>query len=135
MNISRKRRVARLVQQVLGDAFLRSVHDPALRGLIVTRVDMPPDLKSALVYYELLGGREPTPEVKTGLETARPYLQSLLARQTGLRNTPILRFEHDAELQDADHIVSLIDALEVPPLPEEDEEKPEENEEVGGGTT
>lgn len=125
MNVSRKERVSRLVQQVLGDAFLRHVHDSMLRGLMITRVVMPQDLKTAKVYFEVLGSTELDPKVLVALERQRRALQARLAKETGLRNTPVLEFVHDEELREADHVLSLIEDLDVPP-PEEPEVTPSE---------
>jgi ribosome-binding factor A len=117
MSSARTLRVARLVQQVLGDAFLRHVHDPELRGLIVTRVEMPPDLKRATVFYEVLGSERVHPATKRALEAVRPMLQRRLARETSLRFTPVLAFQHDQQLRQADRVLALIDDLELPEEP------------------
>ena len=42
----------------LSRLLLLEAHDPELRKVTITDVEMPPDLKSARVYFSCLGGDE-----------------------------------------------------------------------------
>ena len=52
----RSQRVADLVRAELSRLVLTEAHDPELHRVTITDVEMPPDLKSARVFFSCLGG-------------------------------------------------------------------------------
>ncbi len=54
----RSQRVADLVRAELSLLVLTEAHDPDLRRVTITDVEMPPDLKSARVFFSCLGTDE-----------------------------------------------------------------------------
>ena len=52
----RRQRVADVVRAELSRLLLLEAHDPDLHRVTVTDVEMPPDLKSARVFFSCLGG-------------------------------------------------------------------------------
>ena len=55
MQGSRKDRVGHLIQMELGQLVLTRLKDPRLGFVTITHVDMSADLKSACVYYSVIG--------------------------------------------------------------------------------
>jgi len=89
----RPARVAEIVRERLAELMLRKTRDPRLVGMTVTGVDMTPDLRTAIIYFTCAEGEEPN--IKKGLDSARGFLRSQLAKGLGLRYMPELMFKHD----------------------------------------
>ncbi len=101
---------------------LEASADPRLQFVTITEVAVTQDAKQATVYYSTLdpsvvardprhtgGDRVPEAhEVRAGLDSARPRLQSLLAQRVRLRNTPQLRFVPDPVAEQATRVEALL---------------------------
>ena len=75
----RSQRVADLVREELSLLLLMEAHDPAVKGVTVTSVEMSPDLQSARVYFSVLGGRRTRPHDR-GPPRASGYLRREVGR-------------------------------------------------------
>lgn len=89
--------VARLLRE--------EVTDPRIGLVTLTRVDVAPDLRSALLFWSCLdphGDREAEREqvhaVQEGLESAAPFLRRRLAAVVPWKRVPELRFRYDPSL-------------------------------------
>jgi len=99
---SGRRRPARVADAIRNELLLffqREVRDPRLTEVRVTEVVMSADLKTARVYYTC--GEERRAEVGRGLERARGFVRSHLARVMNLRYTPALNFRFDGRVDEA----------------------------------
>jgi len=116
----RSHRVADLVRAELSRLVLIEAHDPDLRRVTITDVQMPSDLKSARVYFSCLGG---DPERQVALEALRRasgYLRGEVGRRCRLRYAPELFFVADRSLEEGARIEELLNQV----LPGEPEEEP-----------
>jgi len=105
---ARRLRVAGLVRRELAAA-LQSFARANDAGLLsLTRVDVAPDLRSALVGVSAIGGRLPREALLARLADAAGELRSHLARSLALRTVPRLRFEIDDSLEEAVRLSGLI---------------------------
>ncbi len=99
MSHSRMLRVAELIQSELANLVMRDVKDPRVRHVVITRVEVSPDLTSARVsfsrYGENQGNSEEMEEGRKGLQSASGFLQRKLAERLELRSTPRLKFFAD----------------------------------------
>ena len=75
---------------------LRKVKDPRLQRINITSVRVTSDLRTARIYFNC--GQDQVAEVKKGLERARGFIRSHLAKALGLRYVPALLFEYDERL-------------------------------------
>lgn len=104
----RPKRVAELVLRELGELLRRgAIKDPAVVDITITAVDMAPDLRSAKVFFSVLGGGSET--ALTGLERARGFVRRELARRLRLKVAPELHFRLDQSLDRAARIERLLD--------------------------
>lgn len=118
MKVDRILRVNELLRRELGRLVERDVA-PRMEALVtVTRVSTSPDLRQARVYVSVLGGEEQRHEALRLLLGCRREMQSELGRRVRLKYTPVLTFQLDRSLEEADRILSIIDDLG---LDEEDE--------------
>ncbi|HXV28313.1 MAG TPA: 30S ribosome-binding factor RbfA [bacterium] len=108
MQGKRTDRVGHLVQMELSQLILTRINDPRLGFMTVTHVDMTPDLKSATVFYSVLGDSKKRDDSQKALEHAAGFLQKSIATALKLRYTPKLRFQFDDSLDQGFEIDRLI---------------------------
>jgi ribosome-binding factor A len=109
-----KRRRERVTKEILHDVSLLlhdKVKDPRLSDVTVVEVKVSPDLRSATVYFTVLGGQEAVATTMAGLQSALPFLRRELARALQLRLAPELHFAYDAGWVESARIDQLLDQL------------------------
>lgn len=116
----RSQRVADLVRSELSLLVLTEAHDPELRKVTITDVEMPPDLRSAKVFFSCLGGDEERSRAADALRRAAGYLRREVGQRCRLRYAPELHFVSDHSLERGARIEELLQQV-LPP--EEDERK------------
>jgi ribosome-binding factor A len=134
----KQERMADRIREILSGLLLLEVTDPALQGLTVTDVTLDPELEYAEVYVNALGDETRQSEVMAGLKRASGFLRREVGRRIHIRRVPVLRFHWDISLSRAEAIEQLLDTLDVPPAPPEEnpqanpEQNPQENKADGG---
>ena len=103
----RAERLAEQVQREVGTALLREVKDPRLRGAMISRVDVSRDLSVAKVFVTVPAGGD-VDAVMSGLNRARGFLRSMVAKEIRMRSVPELRFVYDDTLDEAERIDELL---------------------------
>lgn len=122
----RAQRVADRILQELSTILLMEVADPRLAAANLTKVRVDKELAFADIYISTLDTDVDIDEILGGLEHAKGYLRSTLAKRVQLRHFPRLRFHWDPSPEHADRIDQLIASLdtgdddEIPPI-EKDE--------------
>ncbi len=110
------RRTERIGEEIRGEVarlLVREVSDPRIGMVTLLRVDVAPDLSSALLFWSMLE-TEKSPAIETvqeGLSSAASFLRGRLARELGLRRAPELRFRHDPSLSLGDETLDLLKNL------------------------
>jgi ribosome-binding factor A len=104
-------RVGDLLRSELADLLLRSVHDPRIRLVNVTGVDVSPDLHRAVIRVSALGEETERLATLEALRHARGFLRSELARRLRTRVTPELVFELDRGAEHSQKISDLLESL------------------------
>ena len=117
----RSQRVADLVRAELARIVLTEAHDPDLRGATITDVEMPPDLKSARVYFSCLGDEAQREKVAGALGRASGYLRREIGQRCRLRYAPELFFISDLSLERGARIEELLQQV-LPASPGDEEE-------------
>jgi ribosome-binding factor A len=118
----RSQRVALLVREELSRLVLTEAHDPDLRRVTITDVEMPPDLRSARVYYSCLGQEDDRRRAEAALDRAAGYLRREVTQRCGLRYAPELHFLFDATLERGARIEELLAQVRSTPPPSEEDE-------------
>ena len=114
----RIRRVNEAIREVLSEAIASGLKDPRIGFVTVTGVDTSSDLRLARVYVTVFGDEESQEAGFKGLDASRGYLQSLIARQLGLKRTPQLTFLRDESLEQGMRIEKLLKENEPENEPE-----------------
>jgi ribosome-binding factor A len=117
----RKRRVNEAIRQVLSDA-LPGLKDPRIGFVTVTGVEATKDFAQATVFVSVYGSESERERTLAGLEAARGVLQAEVARELGLRRTPVLSFAYDPAVERGVRLGRMIDEL-APADPPDDTEQ------------
>ena len=117
----RSQRVADVVRAELSRLLLLEAHDPELRKVTITDVEMPPDLKSARVYFSCLGGDAERENAGQALRRAAGFLRREVGQRCQLRFAPELFFVSDRSLERGARIEELLRSL-PPTGPDEETE-------------
>ena len=99
----------------------REVKDPRIGFATVQRVDLADDLSFAKVYISVLGSDKNERDALIGLKSVAPFIRGTLGKILKIRQTPLLEFVIDKNLDHADRISELLANLNDPDLSTEDE--------------
>ena len=91
-------RVGHLIQMELSQLILHRVKDPRLGFVTITHVNVAPDLRSACVFYSVLGDEQAKKDSQLALEKAAGFLQKAISTAIEIRYTPKLKFCLDDSL-------------------------------------
>ena len=106
---NRPERVGQEIQAALGRMLTRGeLKDPRIGFITITGVKVSPDLKTARVYYSMMGTEEERKETQKGLEAAKGYIRREITEAVNLRVSPEVFFTFDESLERGDRIERLL---------------------------
>lgn len=109
MQGKRAERVGALIKEEISRLILRSVKDPRIGFVTVTRVRVSGDLRHARIYVSAAaGGETQRREALIGLRSAAGFLRGELGRRLCLRYAPELLFLLDDSLEEELHLAELL---------------------------
>ncbi|MDD2465183.1 MAG: 30S ribosome-binding factor RbfA [Desulfobulbus sp.] len=103
---SRPKRVGEAIKNELTILLVQHVADPRLSGAAISRVVVTPDLKQAKVYFTVPPGKESKAALK-GMQRAKGFFRSHVAKVLNLRYTPELMFYFDNLNEEVERIENL----------------------------
>ena len=112
----RMRKVNEVLREVVAEE-VRDLVDPRLGFVTITAVDTSPDLRTATVFYSVLGEDD---DSAAALKSAAPRIQAAIGRQVRMKYTPRLTFEVDEALAQGQRINELLHSLAAEDEPEEE---------------
>ena len=118
----RSGKVADLVQKEISEMLLRSIKDPRIGFVTVTRVKVSDDCRSARIYFSVVGSEEERSRSMEGLNSAKGFLRKELGRRVSLRHTPDLIFQFDPSIEYAIHMEEMFHHLHEEREKKEDED-------------
>lgn len=95
MATKRMDRVGHLIQMELSQLVIQRIKDPRLGFVTITFVSVTPDLKSARVFYSVLGDPKVRQATQAALENSAGFLQREISTALKLKYTPKLTFSFD----------------------------------------
>jgi ribosome-binding factor A len=107
----RATKIADRIHKELSEILIFEASDPRLVNVSITKIRVDRELAYANVYVSSHEGADKREEIISGLEHAKGYLRSQLARRIQLRTFPRLRFYWDPSPDHADRIEQLIESL------------------------
>ncbi|HEX8100070.1 MAG TPA: 30S ribosome-binding factor RbfA [Actinomycetota bacterium] len=104
---TRPERVAEEFREILAEE-IPQLKDPRVGFVTVTRVEVTPDLRKAIVYYTVMGKDTDHRRTRAGLMSAKARLRTVLGQQVRLKFTPDLEFEEDVGLAQVERVTQLL---------------------------
>jgi ribosome-binding factor A len=95
MSTRRNAKIAQAIRQVVSKVILLELRDPRVEHVTVLGTEVAEDLRSAKVFVSVLAGESAQRLAVSGLNAARGFIQSRIADELKLRQTPILSFVLD----------------------------------------
>lgn len=119
MQGKRAERVGALIKEEISRLILRSLKDPRIGFVTVTRVRVNDDLRQARIYVSSAqGGKSHRSETLIGLKSAAGFLRGELTRRLRLRYAPELLFFLDDSLEEDLHLAELLRQIETDKMTE-----------------
>ena len=109
--MSRVNRINELLMRELSDLLHTRFRERAV-GITLTEVDVMPDLRSARVYYSVLGDALARHEAEQLLEEIKGELRTRVFKRVILKYTPSLSFHYDESLIRGNRALAILDELE-----------------------
>jgi ribosome-binding factor A len=112
----RAKRVGEGVREELASLLVHYVKDPRAKGVVVTGVEMTPDLREARVKVRLLegaGDAEKRSELVQALTRASGMLRREVTHRLRLRHAPTLRFAYDDGTDKTSRVAELLAEIEA----------------------
>jgi ribosome-binding factor A len=107
----RSARVGEQIFKEISILLVEKIRDPRVRDVTFTGVDLSRDLKSAKVYFSVIGGEDAVEGARAGLESARGILKREIGRRLSLRYVPELFFAYDESLDRGMRMERLLEEL------------------------
>ena len=118
-------RINGVLRQEISLLLSRQIKDPRLNAVVtITQVETSSDLRTARVFLSVLGDQETREKALEGIQSAATFLRRELRDRLTLRYTPFLAFVLDDSLENADHLLRLMDRIQ--------KESPSEESQAGG---
>lgn len=102
-------RVNSTLREVLAEEVER-MNDSRLEMVSITGVNTAPDLRHAVVYFDVLGSEDHAPALEA-LGRAAKRLQSAVGRQVRMKYTPTLEFRIDPGVIGGERIDAILRSL------------------------
>lgn len=114
MSEFRTERVAQLIQEKIGALIVAGkVKDPRVHPFLsVSRVQVSRDFSWADVYVSTFKPDANLARGVSGLQSAAGFIQSQLAKEMRIRQTPRLRFHEDSSIREGFQMVQKLEGLE-----------------------
>ncbi len=121
MEGKRSEKVADLIQKEICQMLVKSIKDPRIGFVTITKVTVSEDCRFAKIYFSVAGNLAERESSQKGLESAKGYVRKELGRRIRLRYTPEIMFQFDPSIEYAIHMEELIQSIRQEKGPDGDE--------------
>lgn len=108
-----------MIRSEIALLLLSKVKDPRLLNVSIVTVEVTRDLRRAVVSYSVLGDDRAAAKAAEGLERAKGFIRSHLARELAMRTTPELVFKRDLSLEHQEKMERLLKEINIDADPSE----------------
>ncbi len=122
MEGKRSEKVADLIQREVSQMLVKSIKDPRIGFVTITKVTVSEDFRLAKVYFSVAGTLEERERSMKGLDSAKGYVRKELGRRIRLRYTPQIMFQFDPSIEYAIQMEELIQSIHRGKGPDGNEE-------------
>jgi len=107
----RSAKVADAIRVELATLLVSKVRDPNLQGVSISRVDVTDDLSIARIFFSVLNHLEGVKAAEKGLQRAKGFMRSHIAKTLNLRFTPALQFRYDETAQKVEELDTIFQEI------------------------
>jgi len=107
----RMRKVNEALREVIAEE-IAGLKDPRIAFVTVTEVSCAPDLRTARVYYSVMGSGAEARATAAALASAGRKIQGAVARRVRLKYTPVLHFAVDPSIEQGVRISEILRQIE-----------------------
>ena len=107
----RSEKVADLIHKEISEMLIKSLKDPRIGFVTITRVMVSEDCRFAKIYFSVMGSLSERDKSAMGLNSAKGYIRKELGKRMGLRFTPEIMFQFDPSIEYSIHIGEVIEQL------------------------
>ena len=111
-------RLAQELKSEISAIITRELPHHRLGFITITEVKVSPDLRYARVFISVLGSLEDRQRTLDILDSEKAFIRQLIGRRFRLRHTPEITFIYDETVENADHMMRLMDEIKKE-LPDE----------------
>jgi ribosome-binding factor A len=111
MEGKRSEKVADVIQREISEMLLRTLKDPRIGFVTITRVTVSDDCRMAKVYFSVMGTPADRERSMEGLNHATGYVRKELGRRIRLRYAPEVVFQFDPSIEYGIHLEEVIHEL------------------------
>jgi ribosome-binding factor A len=104
----RSEKVADLIHKEISEMLVKTIKDPRIGFVTITRVTVSEDCRNAKVYFSVAGTHEERERSMEGLSSAKGYIRKELGQRIRLRYTPEIIFKFDPSIEYSIHIGEVI---------------------------
>jgi ribosome-binding factor A len=122
MEGKRSEKVGDLIQREVSQMLVKSIKDPRIGFVTITKVAVSDDCRFAKVYFSVAGTLAERESTGKGLDSAKGYVRKELGRRLRLRYTPEIVFQFDPSIEYAIHIEEVLRDLHREKEPNGEEE-------------
>jgi ribosome-binding factor A len=115
--MSRHERVEEAIKKEVSTIIHDELKDPRIGFVTITRVELTKDLRSAKIFYSVLGKEESHKKTKLALDSALGYIRSLVAQRINMRFATELMFKEDRSTEYSVKIEEILNKLKEPNEP------------------
>ena len=108
MEGKRSEKIAGLIQKEVSQMLVKSIKDPRIGFVTITKVAVSEDCRFAKVYFSVAGTLAERESSGKGLDSAKGYVRKELGRRLRLRYTPEIVFQFDPSIEYAIHMEEVI---------------------------
>ena len=122
MEGKRSDRVADSIRKEISEMLVKTIKDPRIGFITLTRVTVSEDCRLAKVYYSVVGTPEQKRQSMEGLNSAKGYIRRELGHRMKLKYTPELVFQFDPSIEYAIHMEEVFQHIQEERKKDEDED-------------
>lgn len=100
MTVKRSQRISdEIVKEVSGMIVRGELKDPRISPVFVTGVKITENLSMAELFFTVLGGEDEKYDALEGLQHAKGFIRSKLAKRLRMKKIPDIKFSYDKALE------------------------------------
>lgn len=108
----RSEKVSEAIRREASRLIKEELRDPRIGFVTITKATITEDLRSAIIYFSVLGDEKEKKKAEKGLTSALPYLNREIARALKLRYAPHIRLSVDDTFDHIDRINNLLKKID-----------------------